>query len=479
MGKFLSHVCLAALCCAALPIFPAGAQTASFTILETPNGYSNNHLNGIAALSANDVWAAGYYTSQAGDYLNLAMHWDGSAWTITPTPNPQLPFVNQLNKLAALAPDNVWAIGGFSDSYSLRWDGSVWSEVALPPIINRGFVVSNYLQDIASTSATDIWAVGQMDSLEGGTWTLTVHWNGTEWIQVPSPNKPTPSGSSYSSALTSTVALAPNDVWAVGYYRVGNTEHTLVEHWDGTQWSIIPSPDGPTGDGWLRGVHASSPNDIWAVGEYDKTDFASMAKGLTMHWNGTTWSVFVPPAPPSPWYVNPLNHVVNIAPNDAYAVGQWQNPTQGLSTYVIHWDGAAWTQVSSQDMPGSGSGWNQLNDITRDSAGGLWTAGSKQASFGNPTFSLVERSAGSAQTDTVTIMRAEYTTSRKQLRIVATTSDPAATLTAYVTSTETLIGTLMNNAGRHTGRFRMMTNPQNITVKSSSGGSASKAVVVR
>lgn len=349
----------------------------------------------------------------------------------------------------------------------------------MPPIVNRGSVgVTNYLDDLVSTSGNDIWAVGSMDSLEGGTWTLTMHWNGTEWIQVPSPNKAMPGGGFYSQALSSAVAFAPNDVWAAGYYRVGNTEHTLIEHWDGNQWTIVPSPDGPTGDGMLHGMSGSSPTDIWAVGEYQKVDFSVMAKGLTLHWNGTAWSVFIPPNP-SPWGINPLNHVVALAPNDSYAVGQWENAAQGLSTYVIHWDGTAWTQVSSQDMPGSGSGWNQLNDIASDGFGGLWTAGSKQASFGSPTFSLVERSSTSMATDTVTVAKAEYIVAKKKLRVAATTTDPEATLTAYVTSTDALIGTLAKKSGRHIGQFRLPTNPQNITVKSSSGGTASRAVVTK
>jgi hypothetical protein len=479
MTKFRRCLATSFAFCVLSVIYHAGAQSPAFTILETPNLDSNDHLNGIAAFSPGDVWAVGFYTSSSGSFLNLAMHWNGAAWTITPTPNPSQPNVDQLKKLTTISSDNVWAIGGHGQSTSLRWDGTQWSEVSIPPIVNRGSVgVTNYLEDLVSTSSSDIWAVGSMDSLEGGLWTLTIHWNGTEWMQIPSPNKTGPNGIVYSQALNSAVAFGPNDVWAAGYYRVGNTEHTLVEHWDGTQWSIVASPDGPTGDGLLRGMSGSSPTDVWAVGEYQKTDFNVMAKGLTLHWNGTVWSVIVPPNP-SPWGVNPLNHVVALAPSDAYAVGQWENATQGLSTYVIHWDGAAWTQISSQDAPGSGTGWNQLNDIAKDSSGGLWTAGSKQASFGSPTFSLVERSGAAAETDTVTIPVADYVLAKKQLRISATSTNPEATLTAYVTSSDALIGTLTKKPGRYTGQFRLRTNPQNITVKSSLGGTASKVVIVR
>ena len=79
--------------------------------------------------------------------------------------------------------------------------------------------------------------------------------------------------------------------------------------------------------------------------------------------------------------------------------------------------------------------------------------------------------------DTVTITRAVY--SRSSLTVQATSSDPAATLQVFVTSTDELIGTLTKRGTRYTGRFRLTANPEMITVKSSSGGSATAVVMVR
>jgi hypothetical protein len=53
-------------------------------------------------------------------------------------------------------------------------------------------------------------------------------------------------------------------------------------------------------------------------------------------------------------------------------------------------------------------------------------------------------------------------------------------LRAYVTSTNQLIGSLANKGGgRYEGRFTWPSNPQNVTVQSSLGGSASRAVSSR
>jgi hypothetical protein len=85
-----------------------------------------------------------------------------------------------------------------------------------------------------------------------------------------------------------------------------------------------------------------------------------------------------------------------------------------------------------------------------------------------------------APADTASITRAEYTASKKELRVEATSTSPSATLWVFVTATNQLIGTLTNNGGgKYSGQFSWPTNPQIITVKSSLGGSASKAVTLK
>ena len=78
--------------------------------------------------------------------------------------------------------------------------------------------------------------------------------------------------------------------------------------------------------------------------------------------------------------------------------------------------------------------------------------------------------------DTVTITAAQYDTARSLLQVKATDSDPNATLEAYVTSTNALIGSLSKKATGYVGKFSWPSNPQNITVKSNLGGSASANV---
>ena len=82
--------------------------------------------------------------------------------------------------------------------------------------------------------------------------------------------------------------------------------------------------------------------------------------------------------------------------------------------------------------------------------------------------------------DTVSIQVAEYDDRDEELRVEATSTSASATLQVFVTSTNQLIGTLRNDGGgRYSGTFSRSTNPQNITVRSSLGGSASRNVSER
>src|SRR6266550_5340794 len=62
------------------------------------------------------------------------------------------------------------------------------------------------------------------------------------------------------------------------------------------QWSVVPSPNGSTSSG-LSGVAVVSANDIWAVGSSGSQ--RSGAQTLIEHWNGSHWSVMKSPNPGS------------------------------------------------------------------------------------------------------------------------------------------------------------------------------------
>src|SRR2546426_7571448 len=87
------------------------------------------------------------------------------------------------------------------------------------------------------------------------------------------------------NALFSVAAPSANNVWTAGAVQVhgGIPSDTLVEHWDGTQWKIVPSPDGVSGSfNELNAIVAVTPWNIWTAGDYT---IASQTQQLTLFEN--------------------------------------------------------------------------------------------------------------------------------------------------------------------------------------------------
>jgi hypothetical protein len=265
---------------------------AKWSVVQSPNvGTNENDLKAVGAVSAGDVWAVGnYFDNGSLAWRTLAEHWDGSRWTVIPSPSPSTRF-NSLQGVAAVGANDVWAVGIQQTSGPTianktlveHWDGSAWSTVPSP---NAGSG-DNYLLAVAAVSSDDVWAVGHHD-----THTLAEHWDGSTWSIVSSPS---PGGQA--NTLDGVTAVSANDVWAAGseFPGGGNAERTLTEHWDGTSWRVVPSPNAGSGNNALFAVAASTNGDVWAVGDFFDPPFDN--RTLTERWDGTSWSVVPSPSP--------------------------------------------------------------------------------------------------------------------------------------------------------------------------------------
>lgn len=325
-----------------------------------------------------------------GSFENLAMRWNGSQWSAVPTPRVSISSTNQLKKVTALSSNNVWAIGGHELPYALNWNGSTWSVVNFPAVTDGD---PPSLNDIAAVSANDIWSVGHHWAHTGRVTTVIMRWDGAAWTRVPSPNVEIVAGSPRSSFLHSVEAVSANNVWAVGEYIVGNKSFPMIQHWNGTSWSIVPSPAHPTtNDGRLFGISVNSANDIWAVGEHDIASFNTFGKSLALHWDGSQWSYVSTPHPGAQNGTSRLSSVKAISADNAWAVGSASNAAQGLTTFIIHWNGTQWSRVATPNVPPENStGWNQLHDISAVSRNDIWAVGQGQSTFNAPNVTITER----------------------------------------------------------------------------------------
>ena len=326
----------------------------TWKVVANPAASVNSALYGVATLSSSNVWAVGHISQSSVD-KTLIEHWDGKTWRIIPSPNVGS-HANDLVAVAAVSANNIWAVGtfvafpqpenGIFQPLIEHWNGTEWKVVSSPDLGQSDTILTS----VAAISTTDVWAVGNAHGQ-----TLTEHWNGKTWSVVSSPN----SGTSV-NYLFGVTAVASNNVWAVGDtsdgVRSGST--TLIEHWNGTVWSIVSSPNVGTLGSYLRGVAAKSSTAVWTVGRSDQ-QYDDPSLTLTEHWNGSKWQIAASPSPASG--INSLEGVTVISGHNAWAVGSATKKGLQEQTLIEHWNGSHWSVVPS---PNVGAYYNVLFSVS-------------------------------------------------------------------------------------------------------------------
>lgn len=182
----------------------------------------------VSATSPDDVWVVGTVL-EPNPTANFAAHWNGTAWSVVPAPcltgekvtacSGEGNDLNELNGVTAISPTDAWAAGSegnvngnnFHVPYVEHWNGTAWSLVKTP---NRGGEGS-LLNGVTALSATDVWAVGQTQQLNGAITPLTEQFNGTTWALVPSP-APGSMGRTPDDSLSGAASPGGGLVFAVG-----------------------------------------------------------------------------------------------------------------------------------------------------------------------------------------------------------------------------------------------------------------------
>jgi hypothetical protein len=187
----------------------------------------------------------------------LVEHFDGTKWSVVPTPQFKGETVS-LQAIAAISDTDIWVTGVSSTSTPviMHFDGQQFSVVPFP--------VSNKtdLSGLAAIATDDVWVVGASANATTGA-TLAAHWDGKAWTVVPSPNLTT------NNSLGAVAAISSTDVWAAGCapcgFDTGVGQVFLVEHWDGKQWTINPTPLVGQGD-IPRSILAFASGSVYVAG---------------------------------------------------------------------------------------------------------------------------------------------------------------------------------------------------------------------
>ena len=355
------------ICAPGLTRAQSTAATSVFQVVRTPNENFNNGLLASSASSPTDIWAVGQST----------IHFDGTKWTAYPAPMIRGDNTSYLDGVVDVSPTEAWAAGivGIGEANPgqviEQWNGTAWSVFPGPKF---GPEEQPEIYGMTAVSANDIWAVGTLLVDNQTLLALFEHWDGSSWTAT--------TGAFY-GGFVAVSADAGNDIWAVGG---GN----FSEHYDGTSWKLVKTPNVGTGPNCLNGVVALAPDNVWAVGYSTATqkpppgqyDVPTMT--LIEHYDGTSWSVVSSPnvGPNSQYQSNRLKSVTAVSPADIWAYGSYfaASGSENQMTLLLHWNGTAWSLAPSPNPTSS----SFLDDILFSGVvagrGDVWLFGSEAAS---------------------------------------------------------------------------------------------------
>ena len=282
--------------------------------------------------------------------INCSTARAGCSWAIFPTINPY-PTGNQLIGVAGTGEGDIWEVGAAfhqkgSRGYALHWSGSGWSTYLETDSHGHG----GQLSGVAVLAPKDAWMVGAQYPTERYNAPLAMieHWDGAAYARS---SPPPPSQMRQPSSTASPASVHPMSGLSVG-------RDTFVRSWKtATSFTgTVPpgrcasSPNVPNNSTNLVAVAGTSGTDVWSVGDYYGNP-SSNYRTLAEHWDGNAWTIVSTPNVTG--HSGRLNAVVAITPGDAWAVGQYVDGAKRVPL-TEHWDGTQWSIVSAPD-PNGGS----------------------------------------------------------------------------------------------------------------------------
>ena len=360
-------------------------------VAPSPNGGTDlNSLSDVDIVSPNDVWAVGYYTVVDGTYHRyqaMAQHWDGTSWSLITV--PLAGYESELSSISPLSSSDIWAVGYSKESatgalrtYALHWDGSTWTQVSSP-----NFQYNSYLDAVAAVSPDAVWAVGGATNQNGTTGaTLVLFWDGTSWASVSSPNPDV-----YNS-LKSVTANSVDDMWAAGVTEntdpQAQLERTFTIHCTRLGCTTVLSPNSGVGSNELFSIAALSPTQVWAVGySVVMTRPYEDDLPLTLQWSGQGWSVLPTPPLPDGFDGGDFEKVIPVSATAVWAVGEvYNHMTSTDQTYAALWNGSSWTVYPPLNV----TSFNFFRGGAALSANDLWAVGEARPDI-NTRQTLIER----------------------------------------------------------------------------------------
>lgn len=337
-------------------------------------------LASVSCVSTADCMAVGYKSPSTGPATTLVLNWNGTKWSVVPSPNPAGADGTNFVGVACTSAANCLAVGSyFAGSngglrvLAARWNGTTWSLVSAPTPAHYRYA---FLSRITCTSATNCWAVGG-----GGKpftskvyRTLIEHWNGAAWSIVPS----SPVIDSQPAVLADVSCGASRECWAVGYWYPPNGGiSSLTERWNGSAWSVVTTPSSR--HGMLVADYCASTSACLAVGTKGTSSGARGLPAIAQRWTGTNW-VTAPPAQPSSTFNVELAAVACASASACESTGIWWYKPSRATTLGESWNGQKWTMQAMPPVPHANYAY--LGGVSCPKSTDCWAVGQAANRFG-------------------------------------------------------------------------------------------------
>lgn len=307
------------------------------------------------------------------------------AWQVAPTPS----MGGTVGSVSVSSSSNAWFTFGDPLSAPPYWTGH-WDGHSMRTAAQPVQVPGPNLQGLGSSfdSPDDGWQLVEPALALGanfglGSFSLAEHWTGGRWKLTASAVNPDFANTKLGLFPVAVASLSPGDAWAVGGYddqaaqgRGGHEVGALTEHWNGTQWDVVPNPVSSKDTTMLTAISADSARDAWSVG-YQSTSSGQVAP-LIEHWDGTRWAEVSTPALPADVTVAALTSVTSHG-TEIWA-GGYQRVNGVESPLIEQYSGGAWTVASA--VPGLDA--FRIGGIYAAAPGDVWATAAPDYIRGTP-----------------------------------------------------------------------------------------------
>ena len=252
-----------------------------------PAGSISTGLNSVSCLSAKFCVAVGSAEINPSTFRAHAEFWNGRRWKLG---DVAVATNTSLDAVSCVSARFCEAVGETVQknvvvTIAERWNGSRWT---VQPTPDRVGAVHSFLSGVSCTAADACTAVGYFTGRHGVARTLAERWTGAGWIVQDSRNV----ARTDVNQLGAVTCTSTRFCVATG----GSGEGPLAQVWNGRSWRVTTTHiPGAGRHGFLDAVSCVSANACTAVGNFTK---GSLILPLAEHWGGHAWRL-LRPAPPA------------------------------------------------------------------------------------------------------------------------------------------------------------------------------------